>query len=176
MKLKDAILLAAAALNVDGVLTGERPETDKLFLQCANNCLDEIAAEYIRLEESKKVMATDGKIYYSELSETVFDIIDVRKDGTRVTYRLMPSYIEVGEGEYTVRFCTRPLTLESDDDVPFPLKLTPRILSYGIAAEYLLCNGFYDEAVTYDKRFKDALNHSAYGKAEKRIRRRRWLE
>lgn len=178
MKLKEGIILAASALNLDGVLADDKlSDTDKLLIRCANNCLDEITAEYLPLKCDLKVTATGGSIPYSLLGETVYDVLSVTDaQGNKVKFELMPSRIKVArDGEYTVRFCTRAPQLEPDGEVPVQLRLTPRILSYGIAAEYLLVSGFYEEAVTYDTRFKDALKRAVFGGSEKKIRMRRWL-
>lgn len=178
MKLKECISLAASILNLDGVLSSSSlTDTDKLLIRCANSCLDEIASEYLPLKTEKEVYSTNGQIPYSLLGEAIYDVIGVSKDGAKVKYELMPSYIKVDkDGRYTVRFCTRPPELLPDDDLPIWLHLSPRIVAYGTAAEYLLFSGFYEEAVTWDQRFKDAIARAAYGGGEKRIKLRRWLE
>lgn len=177
MKLRESIQLAAAALNLSDVLGRELNDTDKLLITCANNCVDEIASEYLPIKKQKTVTVKDGVIAYGELDETVYDVLDVRDNrGNVVEFCLQPSNIKVErDGEYTVCYCTRPPALGLDDEVPFELKLSPRVLSYGIIAEYLLFGGFYEEAVTYDARFKDALKRATGGFGEKRIRLRRWL-
>lgn len=169
MKLKECIALAVSMLDVN------EEESAGLLVICANNCLDEITSEYLPLKCEALAQANDGKILYSDLGE-VYDIVSVTKNGKKVDYELMPSYIKVNKDDvYSVKFCCRPPTLTPEDDVPNINRLTARILAYGIAAEYLLIKGFYDEAVTYDQRFKDALKRAAYGSGEKRIKLRRWL-
>lgn len=177
MTLKECITLAASMLNLGEVLKSSNlTDTDKLLIECGNNCLDEIATEYLPLEVEKEVEATGGQIAYSLLGETVFDITGVFREGNKAKYKLMPSHIKVDkDGKYTVRFCTRPSTLGANDELPLLLHLTPRIVAYGIAAEYLLISGFYEEAMTYDKRFKDALVRMTGGRGEKQIKLRRWL-
>ena len=178
MTLGECIIEAAAMLNIENVLDPNiLTDTDKLLIKCANYCLDEVVSEYLPLVNEKEVQATNGKIAYSLLDEAVFDIRGVYDyKSSKVRYKLMPSYIEVEkDGKYVVQYCTRLPKLSTNDEVPLQLRLTPRIVAYGIAAEYLLISGFYEEAVTYDQRFKDALKRIAYGCSEKRIKRRRWL-
>lgn len=175
MKIKDCIQLTAEALNLDATLTG-KSDVDKLLLRCANSCLDEIASEYIPLESETKVKAQDGLIAYSKLGTAVYDVVEVKKDGANVKFELLPTHIRVEkDGEYEVKFYTRPATMSISDDVPIELHLTPRVISYGIAAEYLLISGFYEEAAMYDRRFKDALNRIVAGDGAKSVKRRRWL-
>ncbi|MBR2970192.1 MAG: hypothetical protein IKC48_00100 [Clostridia bacterium] len=177
MKLRESIELAAAALNLSDVLGRELTDTDKLLITCANNCIDEIASEYLPIKKEKTAWAVGGKIAYAELDQTVYDVLELRdKRGNVVEFSVMPSHIAVEQdGEYTVRYCTRPPILGADDEVPVTLRLSPRVLSYGIVAEYLLYGGFYEEAVTYDARFKDALKRATSGNGEKKIKLRRWL-
>ncbi len=175
MKIKDCMQLAAETLNLDATLTG-KSDIDKLLLRCANNCLDEITSEYIPLKSEKKVKTTGRRISYSELGSAVYDVLWVKKEGVKVEFELMPSYISVAsDGEYEVMFYTRPATMTISSDVPVSLHLTPRVISYGIAAEYLLISGFYEEAAMYDKRFKDAIIRLAQGDTAKKVKRRRWL-
>lgn len=174
MKIKECIKLAAEALNLQ---TDESGEVEKTLLRCANNCLDEITSEYIPLKAEKTVTSTDKSVSYSLLGDTVYDVLKITdSSGREVEFSLMPSRIKVArDGTFNVQFLTRSPTLGIDDDVPVCLRVTPRIISYGIIAEYLLVNGFYSEAITYDTRFKDALKRSQSGLGEKRVKGRRWL-
>lgn len=175
MKIKDCIRLAAEALELDATFTG-KSDIDKLLLRCANNCLDEITSEYLPLKNEAKVRSEKGRIAYSQLGTAVYDVIWVKQNGVKVKFELFPAHIRVeSDGEYEVCFYTRPEPMSMDDDVPTELHLTPRVISYGIAAEYLLISGFYEEAVMYDKRFKDALIRLNSGDGAKQVKRRRWL-
>lgn len=175
MKIKECIQLAAEALNLDATLTG-KSDIDRLLLRCANNCLDEITSEYIPLKEIKTVTAKDGRITYAQLGTAVYDVTEVKRQGVKENFELLPSYIVVkSDGEYEVSYYTRPNTLTLSDDVPISLHLTPRVISYGIAAEYLLISGFYEEAAMYDRRFKDALIRLTGGDKNRKVKRRRWL-
>lgn len=177
MTLDECIIEAASMLNLDDVLTEPTlSETDKLLVKCANRCLDEIVTEYLPYEKEKEVESADGKIKYCLLDRDVYDISGVYDERGKVKYRLMPAYLEVErDGKYTVRYSAKLPPLTIGDEIPVQLRLTERIVAYGIATEYLLSSGFYDEAVTYDQRFKDALKRVAYGSGEKRIKTRRWL-
>lgn len=174
MKIKECIKLAADVLNLDASL--ENGRTDELLLRCANNCIDEIVSEYLPIVDEKEVEAKEGKIPYSLLGETVFDVVAVEKEGVKVPFKQMPAHLKVeDDGKYVVTFYSRPHSLGAEDDVPITLHIGPRVISYGIAAEYMLINGFYEEAMMYDKRFKDALVRLMHGDREKRVKRRRWI-
>lgn len=177
MKIKDCIVIASQLLNLGEDHQGKTSaETDKLLLLCANNCLDEITSEYFPLIQEKSVKASDGKIPYSLLGETVYDVIHVKKGSDKVDFELLPTHIKVAkEGEYTVKYCTSCGKLDAEDEIPISLHITSRVIAYGIASEYMLINGFYEEAVTFDKLFKDALIRAAYGRKERRVKSRRWL-
>lgn len=177
IKLLDCVLLTASALNLDAKFGEQLTDTEKLLIRCANNCLDEITSEYLPLKSEIKVKSTNGSIPYSHIADTVYDVVSVTDSkGERVKFTLMPSRIKVDrDDEYTVLYCTRIQTLEINDEIPSELHLSPRIISYGIIAEYLLVTGFYEEAVTYDTRFKDALKRAISGVRERKVKGRRWL-
>ncbi len=177
MKIKECIKLAGVLLNLGDVLKSTTlTDTDKLLVRCANNCINEIASEYLPLIDEKTVRASGGKIMYSSLGTTIYDVIDVKFEGRKAEFELMPSFIRVKKDRnYTVKFCYCPSELTAEDNVPMSLLVTGRIIAYGIAAEYMLINGFYEEAVTFDRVFKDALIRAAYGKKERRVKSRRWL-
>ena len=164
IKLLDCVLLTASALNLDAKFGEQLTDTEKLLIRCANNCLDEITSEYLPLKSEIKVKSTNGSIPYSHI-----DVVSVTDSkGERVKFTLMPSRIKVDrDDEYTVLYCTRIQTLEINDEIPSELHLSPRIISYGIIAEYLL--------VTYDTRFKDALKRAISGVRERKVKGRRWL-
>ncbi len=177
MKIKECIKLAGVLLNLGDVLKSTTlTDTDKLLVRCANNCINEIASEYLPLTDEKTVKASGGKIMYSALGTTIYDVVDVKFEDKKAEYELMPSYIKVEkDGNYSVKFCYCPGALTAEDNVPMPLLITDRVIAYGIAAEYMLINGFYEEAVAFDRVFKDALIRAAYGKRERRVKSRRWL-
>ena len=83
-------------------------------------------------------------------------------------------YLE-NNGVYVVKYAVRPTVLSMDDEVALPPKITCRILCYGIIAEYYLISGMFEEAVTWDKRFKDALCAYSHGRKEHRVKQRRWM-
>ena len=58
------------------------------------------------------------------------------------------------------------------DDPPEFCGITPRVLAYGVAAEYCITEGI-DEAVTWDKRYKDGI--AAAKRSPKSIKSRRFL-
>ena len=57
--------------------------------------------------------------------------------------------------------------------LPLIEKIDARVIGYGIAAEYCIINGL-DDALLWDKRYKDALKRAARTVGERRVKRRVW--
>ena len=98
------------------------------------------------------------------------------EDGSSVSYK---SYFDritlAAPGKYTIEYSYAPGTLDVEDDSPYSERVPARVLAYGAACEYCIISGMTDEAVLWDKRFKDALGIAALKKSEKRVPKRRWL-
>ena len=72
------------------------------------------------------------------------------------------------------RYTYLPKTKTFDDKSDFTLNASVRLLSYGVAAEYALANGMFEEAAVWDKKYKDAIKAAYCSKPPRRIRSRRW--
>ena len=167
MKASDCIAVAKEMI-------GEGNENTLLL--CLNNCLDEIACEYAPSYVTEKAVSYGGIISFSSLSNEVADVVNVTGDNGNVPFEVRANgiYLE-NNGIYVVKYAVRPTVLSIDDEVALPPKITCRILCYGIIAEYYLISGMFEEAVTWDKRFKDALCAYSHGRKEHRVKQRRWM-
>lgn len=167
MKVSDCIATAKSMI-------GEGNE-DTLLL-CLNNCLDEIAAEYLPSVVTQKVKSYGKCISYLTFSDDIADVIYVKNDNGKVNFSVDEQGINVEEdGTFTVGYTVRKAAVKANETLKLPLRVTVRMLCYGIIAEYYLISGMYEDAVTWDKRFKDSLAACSYGRKEHRVRQRRWL-
>lgn len=186
MKIKTAIYNAAMFLQLselcEAIEKGETPggeaaaENDRL-LRCANLVLGEIASDYVPLRTSEEAFFKGGELMYKELSRSVIDVFAVRnKAGASLPLRLFYDRIVAPkEGRYTVEYSYMPDPLTGDDEIPYTERVSARVLGYGIACEYCIVNGMTDDALMWDKRFKDALHLASVPKNERRVAGRGWL-
>ena len=78
------------------------------------------------------------------------------------------------KGRYEVEYSYMPQSVGLDDEIPYTERLGARAIGYGTACEYCIISGMTDDAVLWDKRYKDALHLAETGKTDKRVKPRRW--
>ncbi len=188
MKLKEAVYYAAMFMQLDNVcaaLENSGGETDEetekeidRLVRCANLVLNEAASDYLPLKTTETVRAGDGLfVKYTELSKPIIDLFSVTdKSGRNVKIKqYFDRMIFPYEGEFDVTYSYAPAPVKLDDELPYTERLGARAVAYGTASEYAIISGMTDEAVLWDKRFKDALGLSSAVKRELRLPKRRWL-
>lgn len=191
VKVIDVIKLCAVFLRLDSVLDlpvlggegvqepEEKEQSEKelsLLLRCMNLVSNEIAADYFPLKATETLTAAEGSIQYTDFSKTPLDIYSVRKEGAACPFKLYPTELVTGEGEFTVDYTYLPKKAELLEELDFSEgKINRRIMAYGLAAEYCLICGMYEEAIIWDKRYKDSLKAAARTLRSFRLPIRRWL-
>lgn len=186
MKYIDCLSVVALYLedkNLSDYLLGKNATDEEIKKQIDKLCafidivVSEICCEYFPIKTTEKITATNGKIEYERLSERVVDIRNVKKNGKKVNYDLFAYYIGVdSDGEYEVTYNYSPKEYKGNIQQSISLygRITPRIVGVGALAEYSLANNRFDEAITYDKMFKDALIGVEKRRGKLKIKQRRW--
>lgn len=187
LKMRDCVLTAAVLLQLESVVSaldesaeqGADAETAReiaLLTRCGNLVLHEIASEYIPLRVSERVTVRNKRFDYSALSRKAVDIYSVKRAGKSVPFRQFYDSFTVGsDGDYTVEYSFEPLRLDLGGVSEFAgNKPSARTVAYGIACEYCLISGMSDEAVLWDKRYKDSLAVRAGAKNERKVAARVW--
>lgn len=181
MTIKNAVYYAAMLLQLDDTLTalenGELDEEALRLLRCGNLVVSEIASEYYPLKDKIKLSVDErGEITFDSFPVRPIEIFSAKdRNGISTPFTALADLIVLpSKGEYEFTYSYEPPLLQLEDDLPFPTKITERIVAYGIACEYCLISSMTDEAVTWDKRYKDALREAVFPKTEKRVKRRGW--
>lgn len=150
----------------------------KVMQICIENVVQEIAQDYSNCVHKEKINISNGqRFYFDSLSKTIIGIRNLYKNGYPSTFKLFNDGIEVGDsGEYLITYNYLPvIDFELDCIEGFSPNLTNRVVSYGVAAEYLLSEARYDEASLWDSRFRESLKTLSRSYTPKRIRRRAWF-
>ncbi len=149
---------------------------DAKLLFCLKNVLSEVATDFIPVYHKTKLNAINGVIDISELEKLPIKLSTVRNDEMYFMYcvkegklLLTPKY----SGEVTITYSYLPVIESPDDEVPYT-EVALRWLSFGLAAEYCLVSGLDNEAVMWDKRYKDGAREAAFAFGEHRIKQRAW--
>lgn len=148
----------AAAFLTDGVGADVRALEGEVsaLLRAYNLTESETALVYRPLRLSEKVSSADGTIAYSAFSERPVNVEKVRKGGEEVDFTLLTDALKTAAGEVEVLYRYAPAAKTAEDDSEYG-QGEARALALGTCCEYALSSGLYDEAVLWDKRYKDAL-------------------
>ena len=184
MTIKDIVKSAATFLNLTNVTsyldsssagdTATLNAVDSLT-RLSNLVISELAASYLPMTCAETLDATDGKIIFSELTHNVTRIVSVKnKFGHDAEFRLYPEYIKVFGGEYTVEYEYAPENYGLNDTTGFKNDVTAALLGYGVAAEYCVTQGRFEEAILWRKRYTAGVERVALPKSAK-MKGRCWL-
>ncbi len=171
MKIKDIIRTAAIYLGRERIIeyleNGENTLEDANLMsqinnltRCANLVINELCCNYVPMVKSETVDCADGKIYFSELSETVLEIEKVTDTfGENVEYSFSPEFLTVSLPTVIVTYKFLPPTYGLTDEIGYSERdLGRRVIAYGVAAEFLLTEHDFNESVMWHDRFTDALS------------------
>ena len=189
MEVKEIIKLTAIYLQMEEVLElselgGEVTEPTELasknlelLVRCLNLVYSEIASDYLPLKHCEDVEVENSEITISALSKKLINVLSlVDLYDKSVKYKVYPTSIKVENGSYKLEYSYMPeaVTIESDVE-EFGGKLCERVFAYGVASEYSLISGLFDEATLWKKRFLDALLAVNSKKSEVKMPARRWF-
>ncbi len=183
MTVKDCMKLAAMELGVAEELDGYFDDTSSLYarvgetlLQCYNVVENELALDYLPLTMEDEVETQTGTVDFSALSCKAVRILRVT-DGNDVAvkYRIFPNYLKTQPGKLKILYVYSPREKELGDECECALTASKRMLAFGIAAEYCLRMGMYEEADVWNKKYKGAIEAAYKAAPCKRISSRRWI-
>ena len=185
MTIKDIVKSAATFLNLTDVTeylganspvgSAQTVSAIDSLTRLSNLVISELAASYVPMVCIETVLATDGKIVFANLTQNVTRIISVKNQfGYDAEFRLYPEYLKVFGGEYTVEYEYAPANYGINDSVGFKSAVTAALLGYGVAAEYCVTQGRFEEAILWRKRYTAGVERIALPKSAK-IKGRCWL-
>lgn len=182
MTVKEIILAAATELGIaekveayitSGATDGEAEA--KALLTCFNLVENEVALDYLPLLAEEELESETGAIYYASLSREPVRVIGVRDEwGNDVPFTLFPEYLKTQPQRVRLRYTYLPKAKTFNDKSDFILNASVRLFAYGVAAEYSLAGGLFEEAAVWDKKYKDAIKAAYASKPARRMRSRRW--
>ena len=187
MTLKEIIIDTATLLSLDGVLSlpemGGNTQSNQsqndlsLLKKCVNLTINEIAGDYIPLNFIESVLISDQKIPYTALKKPAQKIKSIKDgQGANCYFKVYPSYIYTDcKGECHIEYSYIPANLEDlNGSVEVNPKATSRLIAYGTAREYCLITSMYEQAKTWDERYKDGLQNIAKASTVLKIPKRLW--
>ena len=183
MTVKDCMILAATELGIAEELdayfneaTDAYARVGKTLLQCYNVVENELALDYLPLTMEDEVQTQTGRVEFSVLSCKAVRILHVT-DGNdeAVKYRIFPNYLKTQPGKLKILYVYSPSEKGLNDECECASTVSKRMLAFGIAAEYCLRMGMYEEADVWNKKYKGAIEAAYKATPCKRISSRRWI-
>ena len=183
MTVKEIIEAAALELGIFSTVhayleNGDETGKQKCenLLRCFNIVENELALDYLPLNAEDEFESETGVIYYTQFEHSVVRIIAVEDEwGNAVPFKLFPKYLKTQNGKVRVVYSYTPKEKKLDENSDFTLQASVRLFSYGVATEYALANGLFEEATVWDKKYKDAVQAAYQLRPCKKIQSRRWV-
>ncbi|MDE7158113.1 MAG: hypothetical protein K2N74_00910 [Clostridiales bacterium] len=184
ISVREVITLAAKALGRDDLCgaineAGSQPSGEVAsLLHCFNMIENEIALDYFPLKHTETFSTVDNGVLYQSFSKSPISIISVRSEtGEELSYELRADKLVLSAfaARVVITYCYIPQskTLQSVSD--FTVKVSPRLMAYGVACEFCLTTGKFQEAAMWESKYKDALRAANILRRTLRTRSRRWV-
>ena len=184
MNVKTVISLAAkmseredVSAYLEGTLVDAELEREvEKLLDCYQTVEQDVAMRCQGIVEKQEVETADGIVYYESLVRRVVSVLRVESEaGAGFPFLRFPDRIETKAGRAIVIYSAFPERKEAEDEAEVPSYLPLAVLSYGVACEYYLMNGLYEEAAIFDKRYKDGLIALCLHSPHKKWEGRKWV-
>lgn len=183
MLVSDVVALAAHNIGRDDLIpaiqSADKNTPDKLvgLLHAYNIVESEIALDYYPISQTVPMTPVSQKIYYESLPFFYRNLVSVTQNNVPVRYELRPEYIylpDAPKGQVTVEYYYEPETKFLPSECEFRTVISARLMSFGVACEYFLSQGKYDEAAVWEEKFRDALRAAGLLRRTLAMRSRRW--
>lgn len=183
MTVKEVILTAATELGIkeevqgffDGNVFGVNKRKTELLLDCFNLVENEIALDYLPLYAEDELYSETGVVEYAAMEHSVVRVLRVMDEwGNSVPFTVFPEYVRAQPGKLKVAYTYAPTKKTLGEESDFRVQVSARLLAYGVAAEYALATGLYEESAVWDKKYKDAITAAYKARPSRKLRSRRW--
>jgi hypothetical protein len=160
----------------DAAATSQLQQEADDFLRCYNMVENEIALDYLPLTAEQSMETSAGKLVYTAFLRSPVSIVSVTDVyGNRLPYTVYPAYLQTKQGVALVTYSYAPEAKTLSDESEFVTRVSQNLLAFGVAGEYCLIKGLYEEAVVWDKKFRDALLCACAQNSPHVVRSRRWI-
>ena len=156
MKVSEVIELSALLLDIE--LT---EEVKPILVRCYNLVEQELATDYSPILEVDKFFHVEDKIYYKDFSRKGYMIKGVQDfRGDKVNYVLRLEYLELQKnydgGTFFVKYYYTPDEKDFHSQCTYGVEYI-NILKYGVASEYCLVTGDFEQAKIYNDKYKEII-------------------
>ena len=186
MQVKEILTLAAQGLGredlIEALESEERTSETEKELACLlrgyNFVENEIALEYFPLKAEETFACEGGRLAYTLFAHAPVNVHKVTDEaGKNVDFTLYSAYLSLPAETKTVHviYSYAPEKKDFGDESAFSGSISARLMSHGVASEFLLANGRYTESDLFQKRYHDALRAAGILRRRLSMHARRWV-
>ena len=183
MKIKEVVLSAARLLGIEEEVAAYFADTDtlgkknaELLTTCFHLVENELAIDYLPLINEETYSTETGQILYSWLQKRVLRVLEVRNlQGDSLPFKIFPKYLTTQPSTVRVKYTFVPEEKDIEGECEYGENVSKRLLAFGVATEYCLAMGLFEEAAVWDRKYKDAIESVRSVAPYKRISSRRWI-
>ena len=183
MKVLDIIVAAATELGIadevnEYLLGGsENAKADaENLLRCFQLVENELALDYLPLHAEEEITSATGAIGFEVFSRPLVRVLKVTNtQGQELDFKLFPNYLKTQSGKVCVTYTYTPNAKSYTDESDFKALVSIRLFAYGIAQEFCLASGRFEEAKVWESKYKQAIAGVYRANPAKKIRSRRWV-
>lgn len=168
---------AAADSIENGKPTDEAVRLKRALLTYLNAVLDELARGYFPLDTEEQMSAEDGVYRFAAFLKAPVKINRVTDGKNAVEWHIYPDYLIADGKNITVYYEYLPPVLEEGDEFFYPVfAVGPRLVEYGMAAEYFLVAGDGEAYNAWENRYRAEIEMLlSRSSVRQRIPPRRWI-
>lgn len=186
MTVKEVLTLAAEHLaradlkkQLEELPEDGTPKGEIASLVRAYNLVEnELAVDHLPLKAEETLGAEEHLIPWSAFSLAPAGVRAVFVSGSETCFEprreglFLPS---LQRGTAVVRYCYSPAPKSVGDESEFGGRVSARLLSFGVAREFCLSRGMFEEAKLWDGRYREAVLAAALPRRALLVRARRWV-
>ncbi len=168
----------AAADSVEsGAPTDEAVRLKRALLTYLNAVLDELARGYFPLDTEEEMSSGNGVYAFADFLKAPLKINRVTDGNSPVGWHISPDYLYADAKNITVYYEYLPPVLGEDDDFFYPVfAVSPRLVEYGMAAEYFLVAGDGEGYNAWESKYRGEIEMLlSRSSVRERIPPRRWI-
>ena len=178
MKVKNILSLACSFIGEEEIadLIETMPDDERIakLLKIFNLVRNEVASEFLPVLESEELDIKDFKLPFSAFKFKPLKIIMVKdRFGRKLKFRAFPDYLMVQASRAKVTYSYQPAEVNLEDEIDD--NLPERVYAYGVAREYLMREGMFEDAEIFEVRFKNSLQVLLRKNSSTFLARRRWV-
>ena len=147
-------------INYETDLTGEDTyPTLNLMTNLLNLVIRELAGTFIPMVKVESVQAQNNRVYYSSLLNTCLKVKKVYDEfGNEINFSITPEYLKVDNQNIKVEYEYIPPNYYLTDEIGYTEKdISQTALCYGLASEFCICKGNFEEAVMWHDRYVNSI-------------------